>query len=349
MSPARKIAEVEEPDRVEGQPHPREVYDLIGQDDALARAARIIRSGRPPHGLMLAGPAGIGKATLAYRIARYVLKFGANAEGGADLSIARNDIVSRQVEAQSHPGLLVLKRPRDEKTGKLKTVVSVDEIRRLGGFFGLTSARGGWRVAIIDAADEMNDHAANALLKLLEEPPARALVILISHAPGRLLPTIRSRCQRLDLKPLKHDVLNEALARILPEADSEHRGAIVRLAEGSLGLALQLAAGDGVDLAHRAESLLGARSPDVKALLALADRVARAQDGVKHFGDLLLRALSRRIRARATAGEGDERSAALWEHVGELYDRALEVYLDPRQTVISSALAISSARRGGAI
>jgi hypothetical protein len=121
------------------------------------------------------------------------------------------------------------------------------------------------------------------------------------------------------------------------------------LAEGSLGLALQLAADDGVDLAHRAESLLAARLPDVKALLALAERVGRTQDGIKHFGDLLLRALSRRIRARAAAGEGDDRSAALWEHVAELYDRALEVYLDPRQTVISSALAISSARRSGVV
>jgi DNA polymerase-3 subunit delta' len=349
MSPARKTADVEEPDRVEGQPHPREVYDLIGQGDALARAARIIRSGRPPHGLLLAGPAGIGKATLAYRIARYVLKFGASGDGPADLSVPRNDLVSRQVEAQSHPGLLVLKRPRDEKTGRLKTVVSVDEIRRLGGFFGLTSVGGGWRVAIIDSADDMNDNAANALLKVLEEPPARSLLMLISHAPGRLLATIRSRCQRLDLKPLDNDVLDGILARLLPEADAEHRAALVRLADGSLGLALQLAADDGADLAHRAESLLSARSPDVKALLALADRVARTQDGVKHFGDLLLRALSRRIRARAAAGEGDERSAALWEHVAALYDRALEVYLEPRQTVISSALAISSARRTGAV
>jgi DNA polymerase-3 subunit delta' len=298
---------------------------------------------------MLAGPAGVGKATLAYRIARYVLKFGASAEGPADLSVPRNDVVSRRIEAQSHPGLLVLKRPRDEKTGRLKNVVSVDEIRRLGGFFGLTSTGGGWRVAIVDSADDMNDNAANALLKVLEEPPARSLLILISQAPGRLLPTIRSRCQRLDLKPLDDDVLNDVLARVLPEADAEHRTALVRLAEGSLGLALQLAADDGVDLAQRAESLLAARLPDVKALLALAERVGRTQDGIKHFGDLLLRALSRRIRARAAAGEGDDRSAALWEHVAELYDRALEVYLDPRQTVISSALAISSARRSGVV
>ena len=349
MSPARKAQDIEEPDRVEGQPHPREVYDLIGQDDSLARASRIIRSGRPPHGLMLAGPAGIGKATLAYRIARYVLRYGASADGPADLSVPKNDIVSRQVEAQSNPGLLVLRRPRDEKTGRLKTVVSVDEIRRLGGFFGLTSTGGGWRVAMIDAADDMNDNAANALLKVLEEPPARSLLILISHAPGRQLPTIRSRAQRLDLKPLDDAVLSGALAQRLSDAGAEDRAALVRLAEGSLGLALQLAEEEGVDFAHRAEALIGARAPDVKALLALAERVGRAQDGVRHFGDLLLRALSRRIRARAAAGEGDDRSAALWEHVAQLYERALEVHMEPRQTVISSGLAIAAARRSGTL
>jgi DNA polymerase-3 subunit delta' len=349
VSRGRKSVDVEEPDRIEGLPHPREVYELIGQDEALARAARTIRSGRPPQGLMLAGPAGIGKATLAYRMARYVLRHGASSDGPADLSVPRSDIVARQIEAQAHPGLLVLKRRVDEKTGRLKTVVSVDEIRRLGGFFGLTSTSGSWRVAIIDAADDMNDNAANALLKILEEPPARSLLILISHAPGRLLPTIRSRCQRLDLKPLADEVLDAALARAFPDAEKEHRAALVRLAEGSLGLALQLASGDGVDLAHKAESLLAARAPDVKALLALAERVARAQDGMKNFGDLLLRALSRRIRARAAGGQGDERSAALWEHVAELYERALEVYLEPRQTVISSALAITNARRAGVV
>jgi len=349
MSPARKSVDVEEPDRVEGQPHPREVYDLIGQDDALARASRIIRSGRPPHGLMLAGPAGIGKATLAYRIARYVLRYGASADGPADLSVPKNDIVSRQVEAQAHPGLLVLKRPRDEKTGRLKTVVSVDEIRRLGGFFGLTSTGGGWRVAMIDAADDMNDNAANALLKVLEEPPARSLLILISHAPGRQLPTIRSRTQRLDLKPIDDAVLSAALAQRLPDASADDRAALVRLAEGSLGLALQLAEEEGVEFAHRAEALIGARAPDVKALLALAERVGRAQDGVRHFGDLLLRALSRRIRARAAAGEGHERSAEVWEYVAQLFERALEVHMEPRQTVISSGLAIAAARRTGTL
>jgi DNA polymerase-3 subunit delta' len=296
---SRKTVDIEEPDRVEGQPHPRETYELIGHDEALWRASRIIRSGRPPHGLMLAGPAGIGKATLAYRIARYLLRYGATAEGPETLAVPQTDIVSRQIEAQAHPGLLVLKRTHDEKTGRLRTVVRVDEVRRLGGFFGLTSTGGGWRVAIIDSADDMNDNAANALLKVLEEPPSRSLLILITHAPGRQLPTIRSRSQRLDMKPLDDFVLDTALAKRLPDLSANDRAALVRLAEGSLGLALQLAEEEGVEFAHRAEALLAERTPDVKALLALAERVGRSQDGVKKLGDLLLRALSRRIRARA--------------------------------------------------
>jgi DNA polymerase-3 subunit delta' len=349
MSPARKTTDLEEPDRIEGQPHPREVYDLVGQDDALTRASRSIRSGRPPHGMMLAGPAGIGKATLAYRIARYVLRYGAKADGPADLSVPANDLVSRRIEAQSHPGLLVLKRVVNEKTGRLMNVVRVDEIRRLGGFFGLTSAGGDWRVAIIDAADDMNDSSANALLKVLEEPPARSLLILVTHAPGRQLPTIRSRCQRIDMKPLDDAVLTALLSKRLADASAEDRAALVRLSEGSLGLALRLAEEDGVELARQAEALIGARTPDVKALLALAERVGRVQDGVKHFGDLLSRALSRRIRAQAAEGEGNDRSAALWEHVAQLYERALEVHMEPRQTVISSGIAIAAARRSGSL
>src|SRR5215469_12591824 len=141
-------ANLEEPDRIPGQPHPRECYELFGQDEALSRAARAIRGGRPPHGLRLAGEPGIGKATLAYRIARYLLRYGATGDGPADLFVPPDDRVSRQVEAGAHPGLLVLRRPWDDK-GKLKSFLTVSEVRKLGESFGLKSASGGWRVALI--------------------------------------------------------------------------------------------------------------------------------------------------------------------------------------------------------
>ena len=207
-----------ESDRVEDQAHPREVYDLMGQDAALALAARAIRSGRPPQAWLLGGPPGIGKATLAYRIARYLLRYGAVGDGPENLAVPKTDIVARQVEAESHPGLLVLKR-REGDRGRLQTVLSVQEVRKLESFFGLTSGAGGWRVVIVDTADDMNDQAANALLKVLEEPPRRAIILVLSHSPGRLLPTIRSRCRRLELRPLPPDILQGALARLLPDAD----------------------------------------------------------------------------------------------------------------------------------
>jgi DNA polymerase III subunit delta' len=341
--------EDDEPDRVEGQSHPRETYELIGQDTALQRASRAIRSGRPPQAWLISGPPGTGKATLAYRIARYVLRYGATSEGLDDLAVAPKDPVSRQIEAEAYPGLLVLKRRRDDK-GKLKTVINVDEIRRLGPFFGLTSGAGGWRVAIIDPADEMNDNAANALLKVLEEPPPRGLLMLVSHAPGRLLPTIRSRCQRLDLKPLDELLVVERLAVLIPDTAAEDRESLARLSEGSLGLALRLAGEDGLKLARDAESLLEARgAPDISQILSLAERVARAQDGLDHFGEFLAQAISRRIRARAQKGESDRHAITLWEEMHALYDRALGIHMEPRQTVIASALKVAEARRRGTI
>ena len=350
MSRSPRDSEVEEPDRIPGHAHPRETYELIGQDAALARAARAIRSGRPPQAWLIAGPPGIGKASLAYRIARYLLRYGATPAGPADLSVPPSDPVSRQIEAQAHPGLLVLKRARNEKTGKLKTVLDVDEIRRLGGFFGLTAEAGGWRVAIIDSADEMNDNAANALLKNLEEPPAHGLLILIGHAPGRLLATIRSRCRRLDLKPLDEATLTEALARLIPDTSAEDRAALVRLSEGSLGLALRLSGEEGLRLAREAECLLSARgAPDVPAILALADRIARSPDGLLHFGEFLTQAISRRIRERARHGQPSERGVELWEQLNALYARATGLHLEPRQTVLTSAREIAAATRRGAL
>src|SRR6185503_14284880 len=188
---AKRSIESNDSDRIEGFPHPRERFDLLGQDIALGRAARALRAGRPPSAWLITGPPGIGKATLAYRIARYLLAHGATQEGPEDLSVPPDNSAVRQVSAQSHPGLLVLKRAINPRTGKLMTVLSVDEIRRLSDFFGMTSGAGGWRVAIVDTADDMNDNAANALLKMLEEPPAHAMLLLLSNAPGRLLPTIR--------------------------------------------------------------------------------------------------------------------------------------------------------------
>ncbi|HTQ14600.1 MAG TPA: DNA polymerase III subunit delta' [Rhizomicrobium sp.] len=351
MARRAKTEDIPETDRQEGQPHPRETFALIGQDVTLARVARAIRSGRVPQGLLLTGPPGIGKATLAYRIARYLLRYGATAEGPADLAVPPDDPVALQVAAGAHPGLLLLKRGLNPDTGRLMTVLSVHEVRKLAGFFGMTSGAGGWRVVIVDTADDMNDAAANAQLKALEEPPGRAMLILLANAPGRLLPTIRSRCQRFELRPLGEDELARELAARAPDLQPEDRKALARLAGGSLGAALALSGEDGLALAAEAERLIGrAAAPDIAATLALAEKLARMSEGVDRFGRFLVQALTDRIHARARAGApGLDRWAALVETLARSFARTGALHLEPRQTILSAARAAAAAARGRAL
>ncbi|MEJ0025660.1 MAG: DNA polymerase III subunit delta' [Rhizomicrobium sp.] len=345
-----KTEDVPETDRVDGFAHPRETSRLVGQDAALARAARAIRGGHPPGAWLIAGPPGIGKATLAYRIARYVLAYGATAAGPEDLSVPEREANAIQVAAASHSGLLVLKRGLND-SGKLMNDLSVGVVRKLSGFFGMTSGAGGWRVAIVDTADDMNDAAANALLKMLEEPPPRAMLILLSNVPGRLLPTVRSRCQRLDLRPLDDAVLEAELARLLPDTGAAERAALVRLAGGSIGMALRLAGGDAVALAREADLLLDrAQAPDIAAILALGDRLYRVTDGLSTFGTYLIDALTARIRARALDGGVHlDRWVECLNRLKASFARTAALNLEPRQTLLNAAgqLAQASRRAGG--
>ena len=204
---------------------PRETTALFGHNEAERALLEAYKSGRIPHAWLIGGPPGIGKATLAFRLARFVMAHpdprAAETQKADSLAIDPENPVARRIAAQAQGDLLILERSINEQTGKLYTVIRVDDVRRTASFFGSTAGEGGWRIAIVDAVDDLQREGANALLKVLEEPPKRSLLLLISHAPGRELPTIRSRCRRLLLRPLEPEDVGRALAEATGRNPSE--------------------------------------------------------------------------------------------------------------------------------
>lgn len=362
--------DIPEPDRIEGAPHPRETHRLFGHEQAEAEFLATFNGGRMHHGWLLTGPRGVGKATLAWRLARFLLAT-PDADGGlfgtpeppATLDIAEDDPTARRLRALAEPRLFLLRRAWDEDKKRLKTVITVDEVRRMKSFFALSAADGGRRVAIIDDADEMNPSAANALLKLLEEPPAGATFFLISHQPFRLLPTIRSRCRELRLTPLQPDALAAALAQAGGDAAPEDAQALAQLAGGSVGEAFRLTNLDGLKLYAAITGLLSTLPRlDRPRLLALAEtgaaRGAEEQfDLILTLLDLFLTRLARAAATRelppeAAKGEAEAltrlaqhpQSARLWAEAAQsLSARARKgkaVNLDPAALLMDMVLKL---------
>jgi DNA polymerase-3 subunit delta' len=239
-------------DQLEGTPHPRETAQLFGHEAAQATFLDAFNSDRLHHAWLISGPRGIGKATLAWRLARFLLATPKD-DGGmfaaaepTSLDIDPSHPVNSRILAGSEPGVLTIRRAYDEDKKKFKAQITVDEVRKLKGFFGMSAADGGKRVVIVDTADDMNVNAANALLKLLEEPPGEAYILLNSHQPSKLLPTIRSRCRELRCGPLGPDEIASALAAAGTEAIDAH--ALTELAGGSVGEALALHNLEGLKL-----------------------------------------------------------------------------------------------------
>ena len=310
-----------EPDRVEGAPHPRDTPRLIGQDAVEAAFLEAYNAGRLHHGWLITGPRGVGKATLAWRIARFLLAtppdqgdglFGEALPDPDTLDIAADHPVVRRMHAHSEPGLHLLRRGGAGSTdsdrqknlleGKFSKEIRVDEVRELAKFVHLSAVDAGRRVVIVDSADELNVNAANALLKMLEEPPARTTLLLISHQPARLLPTIRSRCRELRMAPLGAEDMTAALSQAGVDTGATSE-ALAELSAGSVGEAVRLINLDGLTLYKELIAILASLPQlDRPRALKLADAVAAR--GAEERLDLLLHltdvALSRLARTGAT-------------------------------------------------
>ena len=340
----------EQHDTLDGVPEPSENPRLVGHDQPAAMLASAYRSGKLPHALLLSGPQGIGKATLAFHLAYHLLKHPSHED--APEQLATPDPASplyRQIAMSAHPGVLHLTRPVNDKTKGFKTVVTVEEIRRVSRFLSMTSHDGGYRIVIVDPADDMNVNAANALLKNLEEPPARALFILITHSAGSLLPTIRSRCQAVRLAPLDANTLFEALVGFEPPTDEAARKALVERSGGSPRMAIMLTQYGGLDITDATDEVARAPQFNVRAAHKLAD-VVSGRDGAipfeifnRHVLDLLADAAS------AAARVGDlsraNRFSELWQESRIAIEEADTYNLDRKQHALNMMIRLQDTFR----
>ncbi len=327
-------------------PHARDVFDLSGAEEAERGWLDALERGRMHHAWLLVGPEGVGKATFAYRAARRLLGARPDPAHGL-LGSDPEDPVSRQVAARSHPDLLVLE--REVEDGKARRNIPVDEARRLPEFFHKAPAQSPWRVAIIDAADDLNANSANAVLKTLEEPPRRGVLLLVCHAPGRLLPTIRSRCRRLLFRPWP----DEAVAAFLEtrtDLDADQSGRIAAMAKGSPGRALALAAADVLEVDRAALELLRQLPQvDETALLALAAEL-RGQEGARRF-ELLFERLAEHVKTMVeeTAGKAGagrpEPWLDAWDQLTSLPAEAEGLNLDRQDAFWTAVGALREASR----
>lgn len=365
------------PDQIEGAPHPSQTRQLFGQDAAEAQFLDAFNQGRLHHGWLMTGLMGVGKATLAWRIAKFLLATPEADEGGlfaepapapSSLDISPEHPVSRRIAAGSESGLFVLRRAYDEKTKRLRQVITVDEVRRLKNFFALSAADGGRRVVIVDAADEMNVSAANALLKVLEEPPEKTYLLLISHQPSRLLPTIRSRCRELRMQPLADDALHRALTQAEIDLSGAQKG-IVALAGGSVGEAVRLANLDGLKFYQAIVALLKTMPRyDRQMAIALADMTAgrgKEEQRALLFAliDLVLARVARAgavlpVGTEAVAGEHavfqtlcpDGGKARAWaqaaQEISQRNQHGLAVNLDPAALILDTVFKIQQTAEG---
>ncbi|MAU41982.1 MAG: DNA polymerase III subunit delta' [Kordiimonas sp.] len=357
-----------------GIPHPRETTILRGHEAAQKDFLDAYNSERLHHGWLICGPKGTGKSTLAYHIARFLLKNPPeqNEDSGLfgealaktpveSLHVDLDDPVCQRILSGGHGDLITVERSEGDN-GKLRNDIVIGDVRRVAKFFANTSAEGGWRVAIIDSADEMNRNAANALLKILEEPPQNTILLLLAHAPARLLPTIVSRCRRINLKPLSTSDVVNILSELHPDLDDNQKYGYAVLCEGSPGQAITLSFHQGLELFQQILTLLS-KLPDLDTVTChrFAEELASRQQSARYelFCDLLGRFLNRMIRhasfiqqgqvspvATIMDGEGElmlqlatamplDRWVQVWEKVNQLFAQTDGLHLDRKQIILN--------------
>jgi DNA polymerase III subunit delta' len=325
--PRTKKAETDdlpEADALTGAPHPRYVYSLVGHERAEAEMLSAYREGRLAHAWLIGGTEGIGKATLAWRFARFVL---ANPDPAAkavrearNLHVEPSHQAARLLAGLAHPDFALIRREWQAATKRLASEISVEAVRQGLQVFQLSAAFGGWRVAIVDSAEDLNRSSANALLKMVEEPPQRSLILIVSHRPGQILPTIRSRCRRLRLDPLSEDEIVQAAIGLGPpwsEAGGNAIEAAAKRADGSVREALIRLAPESEGIGALVDSIVaGLPRPDPRAVARLADAVSG------RTGDEAYRAFHRELYDWLVTYARDVEPGSLRvEEIGGLWDR----------------------------
>lgn len=369
---ARKPAASEAPP--ESPDSPRFTTDLWGQEAAEAEFLAAWNEKRMHHAWLLTGRKGIGKATFAYRAARFMLSGGGGEGGGlfgepeapTTLKVSPQHPASRLIAQAAHPDLRVIERGWNDKTKKIRSEIVVEDVRDLGHFLSLTSSDGGWRVVIVDAADEMNRNAANALLKNLEEPPKRTVILLVTHAPARLLPTIRSRCRTLPMHPLSAEIVETLLKGHDPELSADDVHALARLADGSIGRARELAETGGLRFYQEMIALLRSLPHlDGAALYEFIDHATKNDDSFTVACEVLIGWLARTVAAggrevlpaEVIPGENGlmrvllaaaplARWVEVWDKITRLAERTTAINLDPKQVLLTAFLSLERVAKG---
>lgn len=341
-------------DRLPGAPHPRETRSLVGQEAAEAAFLDAVRSGRLPHAWILAGPEGVGKATFAYRAARFMLSHpdhrAPEVQRAASLDVPDDAPASRRILAQSHTSLFVLRRQWNAERKTMPTVIPAELARKAVQFFSTTAGEGGWRVCIVDSAEDLNLFGANALLKVIEEPPARSLFLIVSHLPGRLLPTIRSRCRMLQFRTLSPPEIARAVEEAAPgqfEPEMVRRAPAV--ADGTVRGAFKVLDEDTLAIVEHIRGTLS-RLPvlDWKDIHAIAEGLAgKANDAAYDTAvDTIFAWLSERVHE--LAGEGPARLAPLaevWDKIARAVRETASYNLDRRALVLTLFTDLADALR----